>query len=225
VLATSLDDRPTMSSLLPRGMFIGTSLILRQGAQFLYGARPTRREGSLALVELTGIGGSLEAEDESVTAGLLREVHEEIGCPVKLGACEETLVVRGPEQVECVRLQGDERPAAIVFRGHRTPPHQPWHKTHQGMGCVAVFFGELAGQPWPSMELPALVWLTPEQVVQTAREDVRLSILLEAGAQLIEIRAGIISKRVWVRLTDSQEALVLALGDRSLPYYRDMLRA
>jgi len=101
----------TLSSLLPEGMFTGTSLILRQGKRFLLGARPSKREGSLDVIELTGIGGGLEAKDPSVTAGLLREVREEIGCPVRLPfapegedptgwPCAETLVVRGWKQVE-----------------------------------------------------------------------------------------------------------------------------
>ena len=87
-----------------------------------------------------------------------------------------------------------------------------------------VFFGEVEGNPWPSRELPAVLWLQPAQVVSTAREDVPLKILLQEGAELLEARPGSLPLAGWVRLTDSQEALIFALGDDALPYYEGMLK-
>ncbi|MFQ5812902.1 MAG: hypothetical protein ACE5I2_06915, partial [Anaerolineae bacterium] len=46
--------------------------------------RPPRAEDSSQIIELTGIGGGVEDEDESLTAGVLREAQEEIGCGVRL---------------------------------------------------------------------------------------------------------------------------------------------
>jgi hypothetical protein len=212
-----------LSRLVPKGVFVGTSLLLRRDGRFLYGVRPARAEGRRQVAELTGIGGALEEEDASLTDGVLREAVEETGCAVRLLPCSETVVVRAMERVEQVALQGEERPAAVVFRRYRTPPHQPWHEDGEGEGCLVVFLGELDGQPRPVMELPALVWLRPVQVVQTARQDVRLGRLLDSGAELIENEPGILARTTWVRLTDSQEALVLALGDDALPFYETVL--
>lgn len=215
----SVQQCKTLSQLVPEGMFVGTSLVLRRGGRLLYGVRPARAEGRRQVAELTGIGGALEEEDDSLTDGVQREAVEETGCAVRLLPCRETVVVRGKERVEQVALQGEERPAAVVFRGYRTPPHQPWHEDGEDEGCLVVFLGELDGQPRPLMELPALVWLRPVQVVQTARQDVTLGRLLDSGAELIESESGILSRTTWVRLTDSQEALVLALGDDALSFY------
>lgn len=217
-------EYPTLDQLIPSGMFVGTSLILRGAGCFLYGMRPIRCEGDRPIIELTGIGGGLEPEDETYTTGLLREVQEEIACDVRLIPCLETLVVRGPERVERVRLGGRERPAALVFRRHRTPPHQPWHEDHAGEGCLIVYLGELAGSPQLAMELPWLLWLIPEQVLRTAREDVPLSALLEEGAELVCGPFGLPPEGSWVRLTDSQEALGLALGDELPKFYRSLGR-
>jgi len=201
-------------------MFVGTSLILRHDGRLLYGCRPPRTEGSRQIVELTGIGGGVEQDDESLTAGVLREAREEMGCGVRLLPCHETIVVRGPDHAERMALQGEERPAAVVFRHFRTPLHQPWHEDNEGEACLVIFLAELDGQPWPAMELPALIWLKPVHVVETARQDVPLRKLLDSGAELIEDDSDPLPEAAWVRLTDSQEALVLALGDDALTFYK-----
>jgi hypothetical protein len=221
-----------LPDLLPEDTFVGTSLILREpkvslrrSCKLLYGLRPARAEGARMILELTGIGGGMEEEDGSLTAGALREAREEMGCTVRLLPCDQTVVVRGPDRVERLSLYGEERPAAVVFRHHRTPPHQPWHAEHQGEACIVVFLAELSGDPRPAMELPALMWLKPEQVVEAAARDVAMRILMDAGAELMERAEAPLPKTAWVRLTDSQEALTLALGKDALAFYEAMLKA
>jgi hypothetical protein len=162
----------------------------------------------------------LEAYDASVTAGVQREAHEEIGTGVRLISCSRTLVVRGMGQVETVALAGEECPCALVFRRDRTPPHQPWHESGRSGACLIVFLAELLGEPQPSAEHPMLVWLSPAQVAQTARQDVPLRHLLDAGAVLVEREAGALPDAALARMTDSQEALALALGDEAVAFYK-----
>ncbi|MFQ5812895.1 MAG: NUDIX hydrolase [Anaerolineae bacterium] len=213
----------SLSDLVPAGLFVGTSLILRRGGRLLYGCRPPRAEGPRQIIELTGIGGGVEAEDESLTAGVLREAQEEMGCGVRLLPCRETIVVRGPDHVERMALEGDEQPAAVVFRHYGTPPHEPWHEDHEGEACLVVFLAELEGQPWPAMELPALIWLRPAHVLETARQDVPLCNLLDSGAELVEGESDPLPETAMLRLTDSQEALALALGDDALIFYEALV--
>jgi 8-oxo-dGTP pyrophosphatase MutT (NUDIX family) len=214
-------ESPSLSDLVPKGMFVGTSLILRQGDRFLYGARPPQMEGARQVVELTGIGGGMEDEDESPTAGMLREVEEEIGCDVRLLPCGETVIVRGPDRIERIALQGEEQPIVVIFRHFSTPPHQPWHESGRGEICVVIFLAELDGQPRPvaELELPALLWLRPAHILETARRDVPLRELLDSGAEVVEGGAGPLPEAAWARMTDSQEALALALGDGTVPFY------
>jgi len=209
-----------LADIVPEGLFIGTSLILRRGDRFLYGVRSPGAKGARQIIELTGIGGALEDEDDSLTSGALREAWEETGCRVRVLPARDTIVVRGEHDIERVLLTGDERPAAVVFRRYRTPPHQPWHEDHQGETCLVVFWGEIDGQPWPAMELPALIWLRPAHILETARRDVPLGELLSSGAELVEGESGRLPEASWARLTDSQEALALALGDDGLSFYR-----
>ena len=215
----SLRKLSSLSQLVPRDIFVGTSLILRQEGRFLYGLRPARREGDRFILELTGIGGGLEMEDASISAGVVREAREEMGCDVRLIPCQTTLVVRGPQDIEWVSFEAGERPAVVVFRRYRTPPHQPWHSENKGEACLIVFAAELQGEPRPAMELPHLIWLAPEQVLETGQDDVPLARLLEQGALLVGEKAQPLPPESWARLTDSQEALVLALGQDARAFY------
>lgn len=211
---------PTLDDLIPSNTFVGTSLILRRGDRFLYGIRPIMMAGRTQILELTGIGGGLEKEDESYTAGVRREAIEETGSDVTIVDCASTWIVPGRQQVEQITLTGDRRPAALVYRHHRTPPRQPWHPDNQGAAWLIVYLGELQDEPTPTMELPWLIWLSAAQVQQTAHDDVPLRDLLLHGAELITRPADPPpSPAALTRLTDSQEALILALGDKAAAVY------
>ncbi len=214
------EEAKRLPDLVPEGIFVGTSLILRRGGRLLYGARPPRWDKDRLVVQLTGIGGGLETYDASFTAGVQREAHEEIGAGVRLIPCSKTLVVRGVDQVETRTLAGEEYPCALVSRCHGTPPHQPWDESGDSGTWIVVFLAELQGEPQPSAEHPGLLWLSPAQVVQTARQDVLLRDLLDAGAVLLEREAGAMPDTAIGRLTDSQEALALALGDEAEAFYQ-----
>ena len=214
----------TLLDLVPRGIFVGTSLILRQGDRFLYGMRPAKQEQGRLVIELTGIGGGIEEGDGSFEAGVRREAVEEVASDVELIPCRETLVVRGEKNLEWIALMGGEHPAAVVFRNYRTPAHQPWHERNSGQGCLIVYLADLKCRPWPVSELPWLMWLSPEQILQTARQDVGLDALIESGATLVIGRFDPPASGRWGRLTDSQEALGIALGDELPEFYRSLGR-
>lgn len=214
-----MSERVQLADLVPDDIFVGTSSILREGERFLYGIRPPKRQDDLLVLELTGIGGALEAFDGSYAAGK-REAQEEIGTEIRIIPASETIVVYGQDDVRRLALIGGERPAAVVFRYFRTPAHQPWHPQNQGPACLIVFLAELQGSPRPMLELPNLIWLSAEQVLETARRDVTLQELLAAGAECLSGPLGKPPLDGLLRMTDSQEALALALGDRTPKVYR-----
>jgi 8-oxo-dGTP pyrophosphatase MutT (NUDIX family) len=213
------EDLQSWISTLAPEIFIGTSLILRQADRFLFGIRPAKKIDSQYFLELTGIGGALEPSDPTLTSGVLREAQEEIGIPVRVQQRSETLVVHGPQQFERMCFNGSERPAAIIFRGFRTPPHQPWHADNLGKSCLVIFQAELEGKPWPAMELPYLVWLQPEQILALSEGDIPIGELQHLGAELITGPLGLPDIDWLARMTDSQEALALALGEKTIEFY------
>ena len=211
-----------LSDIIPEGIFVGTSLIVRLGSRFLYGVRPVQRTGDPQVLELTGIGGRLERTDASFSEGAVREAREETGCGVRLIPCSQTLVVRDQNDIESVALMDGERPAAIVFRNYRTPPHQPWHADNRASACVVVFLAEIEGQPRPAMELAFLIWLKAEHILEAARTDVPLARLVSTGADLVVGKLQLPAGECWARLTDSQEALALALGDDAPRFFQSV---
>ena len=225
---TKIYETPkTLEELLPADMFIGTSLVLREGKsagsnRFLYGIRPAREEGPRLLLELTGIGGGLEENDASPGAGVLREAQEEIACAVTLIPSSLTLLIKGYNDVSLIQVAGPEQPLAIIYRYHMTPPHSPWHPFNKGSACLVLFLGKLKGRPRPDQELPNLIWLPSTLVLETARRDVPLGELLMAGAALVPGRSGSPSLDSLARMTGSQEALALALDDELPSFYEGL---
>lgn len=205
--------------LIQPGTFVGVGLILRQAGRFMFGIRPPKIISGETILEITGIGGKLEANDPGLIAGVQREAIEEISAGVKIIPCPRTLVVRGQQDIEQIELSGDERPAALVFRHHRTPPHHPWHPDHADSGLIAVFLAELLDQPQPSAEIPYMIWLSARQILATASGDIPLDRLVDEGAELITGAFDLPPLTTLARLTDSQEALSLALDAGMLDFY------
>lgn len=211
-----------VADLLPTQTFIGVSLVIPQEGSFLFGIRPPKWIANQEILEITGIGGRLEKEDDSLTACAQREAYEEIAAPIRIIPAPRTLVVRGSHLIEEFTLQGPERPLALVFRGYRTPPHQPWHPQKLDSGCIVVFLAEVLDNPLPSEEIPYLAWLTARQIWQTARQDLSLRELIDDGARLLSNTANQPHRETTTRLTDSQEALALALGDQTIQFYQSL---
>lgn len=223
-MSTPIASVPDVHALIPHDVFVGVGMILPCAGRFLLGIRPPKFDRSLPILELTAIGGAMEASDASLSAGALRESQEEIGCTVSFAPCCETLVVHDGTHMEWVRILGPERPAVVVFRHYRTPPHEPWHTQHKGRSCLILFLAELDGEPSPTDELPAAIWLSPEQLLLVAQRDMPLQELLDQGAGFLEARPGSLPRDAFARLTDSQEALVLALGETAVWFYKELTR-
>jgi hypothetical protein len=215
---------PSLQSIIPPGIFLGVSLILRGNGRFLFGIRPPKEfKDQQPILELTGIGGKLEPEDVSFEAAVQREACEEIGSQVTLLPSQTTLIVRSQADLTWLSLEDNQCPAAVVFRGHRTPPHQPWHPNHRDIGCLVVFLADLISTPRLTQELPHMIWLNPEHILQVAQADLCLGSLLNDGAELVLGQTPAPLGSTWVRLTDSQEALAIALGEKTTAFYSSLL--
>ncbi len=215
----------SFADMLEPDDFIGAGVLLAEDGRFLCGIRPLRWEDGWPIVQLTAIGGGMEPYDCSLVAGVQRECLEEMRCAIRVHPCAETLVVLGPAQVERRRLADPIGPASVIFRHWHTPPGDPWRVPHDGRQCLILFAGSLVGTPRPSPELPGLIWLRPEQLVATALTPMTLAALLVGGAELLEDPALPLPRTACARLTDSQEALVLALGPAAVSFYEGLAAA
>jgi hypothetical protein len=211
-------------SLIPEGCFIGTSLILPERGRFLFGIREPKVQAGGQVLEITGIGGGLEAHDQTITHGVQREAREEICTEVRLISSHDTLVVRSRHELQRINSGVGIGPVALVFRRYRTPAHDPWARTNQGQAALLVFQATTLLSPAPCGELHGLIWLSAAQILKTANQDVVLHDLLDGGAELTLREGNVFSKQAKARMTDSQEALAIALGQETLSFYSALMR-
>jgi 8-oxo-dGTP pyrophosphatase MutT (NUDIX family) len=221
---TQHDDRHRLAELIEPGMSRASSLLFAQDGRFLLGVRPPLDERGRILLRLTGIGGWAEG-DESFAATAQREAREETGSAVRLFDIGETLIVRSPDDVTPVAFSGEPAPVALVFRRFGTPPFDPWSEGYLRVAPVAVFAGALRApvRITAPLEHPFFMWVYAEQLIALADADEPLEYLLTDGAELYGEFTGD-PARTLVRLTDSIQALLTALGARAFALLNEVGR-
>lgn len=216
--------RARLADLVEPGGSRASSLLLAEEGRFLLGARPPLADRGRTIVRLTGIGGWAEGAETFVET-VRREVLEETGSDVRLFTFARTAVIHAPDDIQAVALADRPSPVALVFRRFGTAPFDPWSDDYQRIAPVAVFAGTLTGTPRLAKpdEHPFFVWLHPEQMMAISDADVPLEYLLADGADLFGPFPGD-PGRALVRLTDSIQALLTALGPRSFALLSDIAR-
>jgi 8-oxo-dGTP pyrophosphatase MutT (NUDIX family) len=207
-----------LSDLTHPGMPRAASVLLADEGRFLFGVRPPVAERDRILLRLTGIGGWGEAE-ETFSETAMREAIEETGSELRLLDHGQTLVVHSPDDVHMVTFPGEVAPVALVYRRLGTAAFDPWSDSFSSIAPVAVFAGILHERVriMAERELPLFMWLHPEQVIALADTDEPLDYLLADGAELFGTTDFDVQRSL-VRLTDSIQALVTALGSRAFPF-------
>lgn len=212
----------TLSELVQPGGARASSLLLSADGRFLLGIRPPVHERGRVLLRLTGIGGWAEGE-ESFAETAVRESVEETGSGVRLLDLDQTLLVHSPDDIQTTRVSRETAPAAVVYRRFGTAPFDPWSPRYGSVAPVAVYVGVLdrpARIQHPE-ELPLFMWIYPEQMIALADSDEPLDYLLADGAELIG-PVGFDPGQAIVRLTDSIQALLTALGPRAYVFLCDI---
>jgi 8-oxo-dGTP pyrophosphatase MutT (NUDIX family) len=216
--------RVRLADLIDPEVSRASSLLLAQEGRFLLGARPPLDDRGRIIIRLTGIGGWAEG-DESFAETARREALEETGSDIRLFAFARTSLIRSPGNTELVPVAERPCPVALVYRRFGTPPFDPWADDYRSVSPVAIFAGELLRVPHPTKpdEHPFFLWLHPEQMMAVSDGDAPLEYLLNDGAELSGSFDGD-RRRALVRLTDSIQALVTALGPRAFTLLSDIAR-
>lgn len=213
-----------LADLTAPGAPRASSLLIAHDGRFLLGVRPPLAERGRILLRLTGIGGWAEG-DESFAATVEREAREETGSAVRLFDMRHTAIVRSPEDISVVARVGEPGPVAIVYRRLGAGPFDPWSERYDSIAPVAVFTGVLERPPSIAArhEHPFFMWVYPEQMIALSDSDEPLEFLLADGAE-IQGRFEGDRRLALVRLTDSIQALLAALGSRAFAFLNDVAR-
>jgi len=130
-------------------------------------------------VPIIGVGGKREP-GESFAQAVMREAHEEAGVGIEIRASRQTWLFRPDAAPSTVDIEDRPRPLYIWDRPITLGagvPARPYF-------CV-VYQGVTRGDPAPSGEIPALVYVTRRGVQLLARGlPVKLAELLETGSSL-----------------------------------------
>jgi 8-oxo-dGTP pyrophosphatase MutT (NUDIX family) len=223
-LHATLNGHTVSSDLVDSDMASGASLLVAEGGRFLLAARPPQHIDDRVVLALTGIGGWVEP-GESFAQAVAREALEETGSTIRLIDLHQTLIIRSPEQRELICFVRETGPAALVFRRFGTPAFEPWSDEYQSSVAVAVYAGMLTSRPKvvARNEHPFFMWLYPEQMIDLSDADVPLAYLLADGAEIVGNSNVDLSRSV-VRLTDSIQALISALGPGAYTFLGDIAR-
>lgn len=221
---TQLRTFRTLADLVQPGTARASSLLLSAEGRFLLGIRPPVHERGRVLLRLTGIGGWADG-DESFAQTAVRESVEETGSSVRLLDLDQTLLVHSPDDIQLTGVSGDTAPAAVVYRRFGTAPFDPWSASYGSVAPVAVYVGVLdhPARIQRPEELPLFMWVYPEQMIALADSDEPLDYLLADGAELLG-PIGFDAQQAIVRLTDSIQALLTALGPRAFMFLCDIAR-
>lgn len=214
----------TLSELVQPGVPRASSLLLSADGRFLLGIRPPVHERGRVLLRLTGIGGWADGE-ETFAQTAIRESVEETGSGVHLLDLDQTLLVHSPDDIQTTGISLETAPAAIVYRRFGTAPFDPWSPRYGSVAPVAVYVGVLdrPARIQRPEELPLFMWVHAEQMIALADSDEPLDYLLEDGAELVG-PVGFDPGQAIVRLTDSIQALLTALGPRAFVFLCDIAR-
>lgn len=219
-----LESHRQLSEFVEPGMARASSLLVVDEGRFLLASRPPVEERQRVLLRLTGIGGWSEG-DESFAATAMRESIEETGSIVRLLDLDQTLVVRSPDDMQFMTISNEVAPAALVYRRFGVAPFDPWSGTFQSVAPVAVYAGTLRERARivAHEEHPLFMWLHAEQMIALADADEPLDYLLADGADIVG-PVEFDPQRAIVRLTDSIQALITALGPRAFSFLCDIAR-
>lgn len=170
---------PWLESLRRNNFKQGTGLIIRHTERYLFAIGKEnfwQQNNQQLIITYSAVGGTRE-QDESFLECAYREAKEELGVHVKIFGRKKSIFYDfGTKKKEIVALEEKEAPWLV----YSMP------RDRQGL-AVCVYLAKLKkDSPNPSMEIPALILLTPVQVIACGSQT--LSTLLKDGAEIFEQR-------------------------------------
>jgi|Deesub1362B_J571_1020462.scaffolds.fasta_scaffold02898_5 8-oxo-dGTP pyrophosphatase MutT (NUDIX family) len=167
-----------------------TGLVLKWDGRYLFALEPRSNwlEGGKR-IRYVGIGGHREPGESWVQA-VQREAWEEAQCGIEITTerircttTEKIYLCKDDGSVREMEMDWPEHPPPFFIWSGTFTFHHPIRRRH--FICI-VFHARALREPNPAAEMPAIIGLSEEQVLRTARQPMRLDNLLAEGAKLWE---------------------------------------
>ena len=175
-------NNPWQESLQKNNFKQGVGLIIKYADRYLFAVGKEsfwQQQNSQQLaITYSPVGGTREP-NESFLECAYREAKEELGMNVRILKSKRSIFYDFETQKkEHINLEEERVTPWVVYSKPLA--------NKQGL-AVCVYLAQLKkGSPKPSMEIPALILLTPRQVLNCGSQT--LSALLKEGAEIIEQR-------------------------------------
>lgn len=140
-------------------------LIFDKGFSLFTISKPSywKHQDNNELISYSCVGGKLEEGENPIEAGK-REVYEEIGTDVHIFSSKVTHLIDLRSNKKVIEYNQAIKPFAIYYTKFSENLEEDSENSTL-LGRVYVYFANLLGDPSPSSEIPALLWLKWEDML------------------------------------------------------------
>ena len=135
-----------------------------------------KKRDSRWVISFTNVGGRKE-KGENILQTARRECKEEIGILPHILSSNRTFHIDLNYKVKEIKPSMRPRPFSIYLLKHKGKPGMPCAKKYF-IAKVYVFLAKINKNPKPSSEIPAIIWLDWDMVMQSSKGGLKLRELL-----------------------------------------------
>lgn len=138
-----------------------------------------KHQDNSELISYSCVGGKLEEGENAIEAGK-REAYEELGIDVRIHSSKVTYLIDLQLNKQVIEFNQSIKPFAIYNTKFSEKPEEDSENSTL-LGRVYVYFASLLGDPSPSSEIPALLWLKWEDMLFNISNPMRFNEILSKG--------------------------------------------
>ena len=138
-----------------------------------------KHQDNSELISYSCVGGKLEEGESAIEAGK-RESYEELGIDVRIHSSKVTYLIDFQLNKQVIEFNQSIKPFAIYYTKFSEKPGED-SENWSLLGRVYVYFASLLGDPFPSSEIPALLWLKWEDMLFNISNPMRFNEILSKG--------------------------------------------
>jgi len=144
-----------------------------------------KHQDNSELISYSCVGGKLEEGESAIEAGK-REAYEELGIDVRIHSSKVSYLIDLQLNKQVIEFNQSIKPFAIYYTKFSEKPEEDSENSTL-LGRVYVYFASLLGDPSPSSEIPALIWLKWEDMLFNISNPMHFNEILSKGRIIVKV--------------------------------------